>query len=270
MESADRQWHPGNSVGVAAADAVWRTAVGALCDDLGVVAIKVPTRDLLHEHVPLRAWLHLVLRPGARAIEELEAIALTGLQSVSLLSLPPGPGSRGLSRRAVEHGFEEPLLRRPDAIEDIYWETLERRLRDRIEHRLWLIPPFLGALSCTDRAVREALEALCRQPRTRTVESWGRASAHGGRDEIENLHRRLGLPAPKRLLMFFRLAHAVCERLETGAVRDEIADKLAYPNGDYLGKQCRHLTGSSFADIVAGGLPVLLAHMMWGRAGETE
>lgn len=262
MESTDRQWHPGNRVGIAAADAKWRMAVGALCDDLGAIAFNLPVRDLLRGQVPVNAWLHLIPLPGASAVEQLEAISLSGSQPVTVLSVSTGPGSRGLSRRAAELGFEEPLHRLPDSVDEVYWETLELRLRDRMEHRLWLIPPFRRALNCTDRVLVEALAVLCREPRTRTVESWGRTSGHGDRDEIEHLHRGLGLPAPKRLLVFFRLAHAVCEKLETGAVRDEIADKLAYPNGDYLGKQCRHLTGGSFADIVAGGLPVLLSHVM--------
>lgn len=258
-EESKRDWHPRGRIAVLADDRLWAKQAMELSREVGGAPERFAWSEAGMIEMPVRAILVLRDRSDSgQTSATLASWAATGWQPLAIVTDRPAPGSHGFAERIRELGYDAPLHHpAPGDDTEGYWREFLQCLRDRFERRLWLVPHFVSELGQADPWCARALEVLARNPRTRTVEDWARLTGLSGRRALEREFAERALPPPKRLLVRFRLAQAICERYETGSTLDAVARALAYPSGDYLGRRCRQLTGLPFSQAAASGLPLV-------------
>jgi hypothetical protein len=157
----------------------------------------------------------------------------------------------------------------PTSMRNHDWQEVRCQLDLILKKKAWLVPQIAGALDCYDLPVVEVLEAALNiLPAHTTVNAWVRELGLPRRQTLESLLAERGLPRPKEILEWLRLArviefsHACCAR----PTRNQLAEEFQYATGDYLGRRAKKLTGRTLGTLLGTGVGGTLEIMAERRA----
>lgn len=208
-----------------------------------------------------------VAKPFANKRPQLTAWARTGRQPVSILCIAPERGAADLSAWLRGLGYRHLLYGdRPEE----YCDQLEAKLRLITDRRAWIVSEIAKELDCFEPDVLDALSvAITLIPEHTTVEYWTRELGMRRRQRLWELFARYGLPGPKRVLEWLRLARVVDYAATPSRVsRDDLARTFRYSSGNYLGRRAKQLAGQPLGQVLSGGVTWLLSQMCARGNGE--
>ena len=184
-----------------------------------------------------------------------------GWQPICLVSVAAAPGAARLKQMLDGIGYRSLLV---TSSTDAYWQRLDTMLQQILHQRAVLVAQAARALQCSDPSVVDALSCAWQLlPQHRSVEHWSVELGLARRQQLEVFFAEHGLPHPKKVLEWLQLLQVVdfAERSLSLPKRDTLAFRFNYPNGDYLGRRAKLLSGESFRRLVAGGVKQVLSHM---------
>jgi len=239
----------------------WAEAAVELCHRQGARPEVLSWSDAERLDGPLGALLlqRSTVRGDPR-LELFEAWGRRAWQPFCVTSYAPVRGAARLEAFLDGLGFTHVL--RCD-LSSGYWAALRTALNRVLDRRAWLVTWLAEMLESRDPAVVRALAALVlADDPIITVRRWARSQGMGYR-EFETLAADHGLPSPKRLLDRTRLAIAVTHAsIDGNTSRDEVARRLRYSSGDYLGRQAKRLTGRPFGALVRRGVTATIGDLL--------
>lgn len=205
---------------------------------------------------PLGAILAEIDRPGKRRFVLFRMWSGRAWQPLCVVSCAPVRGMARLESFLDEMGFPHVFH---DEVGTSYWTDLQASLDRVLERRAWLVNLFADALDSRDPKVVRALATLVLADNPIvTVRRWASHQGMGYR-ELEDLTSDRGLPSPKHLLDRVRMGLAVVYAcVDHNPSREELARRLRYSSGDYLGRQAKRLTGLPFGVLVHRGVPATM------------
>ena len=246
---------------------VWRERLSQHCEELGVFFEHLEWA----EFAGIAGVFHSLCLDISSQFESrlrfLEESAKRSWQPMTVVSLFPGLGSAGVKERTSTLGFFKPVL---EVQNEQYWEQIRTALRQLLERDGWIVAMVLSFLRCNSPEVLEVLWTATDQSVEPTVEDVTRLLRETP-DDLRERFAKHGLPAPKTVLQWQRLARAVAiAQSHQNWSRDQVARKLGYGTGDYLGKRAVFLTRLSFRKLVQLGPSETLALAMAVKEAERE
>jgi len=231
----------------------WADASVQLCERLGARPEILGWDDAEALRGPVGAILLQMGRPGEeRQLELLRSWSVRCWQPLCVVSCAP---VRGMARvEAFLDGLGYVNLFHDRRGHD-YWDDLRRSVDRVLDRHAWVVARVADSLDAREPIVVRALASLVlADDPIVTVRRWAGRQGMDYR-EFEALTVDHGLPNPKRLLDSVRMALAVVYAcLDDHASREQLARRLHYSSGDYLGRQAKRLSGLPFGTLVERGV----------------
>jgi len=227
----------------------------------GTIYERVDWGSAVSLEEPAAGMLADITPPFAARLQLLRGWAARAWQPACVCCLVPESGAADVLAELAELGYSTVL---PASMRDHDWEEIRRRLDLIRGKKAWLVPQIAGALDCYDLAVIEALEvALDILPAQTTVKAWVRELGLPRRQRLESLLAKRGLPPPKEVLEWLRLARVIESSAAYGVrpTRRQLAEEFRYPDADYLGRRAKKMTGRTLGALLGSGVGGVLEVM---------
>jgi hypothetical protein len=215
------------------------------------VSLKEPAAGMLVDVTP----------PFAARLQLLRGWAARAWQPACICCLVPEFGAADALAELGDLGYSTVL---PASTRDHDWQDIRRRLDLICGKQAWLVPQIARALDCYDLPLIEALEAaLDILPAETTVKAWVRELGLPRRQRLESLLAKRGLPPPKEILEWLRLARVIESSAACCArpTRRQLAEEFQYPDADYLGRRAKKMTGRTLGALLGSGVGGVLEIM---------